>query len=157
MPYLSWNPYLELAHEQLDDEHKGMLERINRLFDAVFCDPERLAAEHGSADRTVCIEAAVAALQQTAAEHFRSEELLMLASDFPARENHAEQHRELLAQLQGFATHFHATHADSVPHTVRFLREWFEFHVDTYDRALVRWLNTGQPEAGAAADAAAAD
>ena len=51
---------------------------------------------------------------------------------------------EVQTQLDDFAEHFHASRADSLPHTVRFLREWFEFHIDTYDRALVRWLNTGE-------------
>lgn len=146
MPYISWNASLELGHEQIDREHKGMLGQINRLFDAVFIECDRLAAEQGNACRSACIAAAVAALRSVAAEHFRSEEALMAASDYPAMKHHAEQHRELLDQLEQIEAHFIAKRADSLPHAVRFLREWFEFHVDTYDRALVRWLATGQSE-----------
>ena len=146
MPYLSWNASLELGHEQIDREHKGMLGQINRLFDAVFSECDRLASEHGSASRSVCVAAAVASLRICAAEHFCSEEALMQAADFPASPHHTEQHAELLEQLSNFEAHFHSTHADSLPHAVRFLREWFEFHVDTYDRALVRWLMTGAAE-----------
>ncbi|HET6720430.1 MAG TPA: hemerythrin family protein [Rhodocyclaceae bacterium] len=157
MPYLSWNESLELGHAQIDHEHKGMLGQINRLFDAVFGECDRLAVEHGSGSRSACIAAAVAAMRSVAAEHFRSEEALMSAAQYPALVPHAEQHAELLEQLAGLEEHFHSKRADSLPHAVRFLREWFEFHVDTYDRALVRWLDTGQGEppdsAGSAASA----
>lgn len=146
MTYLSWNASLELGHEQIDREHKGMLGQINRLFDAVFVECDRLAAEHGSGSRSACIAAAVAALRLVAAEHFRSEEALMSAAQYPAMQPHAEQHAELLEQLASIEQHFNSQRADSLPHAVRFIREWFEFHVDTYDRALVRWLDTGQGE-----------
>lgn len=157
MSYLSWNASLELGNEQIDREHKGMLGQINRLFDAVFIECDRLAAEHGNACRSACIVAAVVALRSVAAEHFRSEEALMGAADYPAMKQHVEQHTELLEQLEQIEAHFIAKRADSLPHAVRFLREWFEFHVDTYDRALVRWLNTGQvepPESSASAASA---
>lgn len=146
MPYLSWNASLELGHEQIDREHQGMLGQINRLFDAVFVECDRLAAEQGSGCRSACIAKAVAALRSVAAEHFRSEEALMAASDYPAMKHHVEQHTDLLEQLEQIEVHFNSKRADSLPHAVRFLREWFEFHVDTYDRALVRWLDTGLSE-----------
>lgn len=152
MTYLSWNASLQLGHEQIDHEHKQMLGQINRLFDAVFVECERLAIEHGSASRFTCIAAAVASLRLVAADHFRSEEGMMLDSDFPAMQGHAEQHVELLEQLVTIESHFHAGHADSLPHAVRFIREWFEFHVDTYDRALVRWITTGEVESAESAD-----
>lgn len=146
MPYFSWNASLELGHEQIDREHKGMLGQINRLFDAVFSECDRLAIEHGSGSRSACIAAAVADMRTVAAEHFRSEEALMAAINYPALKHHAEQHADLLEQLAAIEAHFHSKRADSLPHAVRFLREWFEFHVDTYDRSLVRWLNSGQSE-----------
>jgi hemerythrin-like metal-binding protein len=146
MPYLSWNASLELGHEQIDREHKGMVGQINRLFDAVFTECQRLATEHGSSSRSACIAAAVATLRSVAAEHFRSEEALMAASDYPAMKHHAEQHAELLEQLASIEEHFNSRRTDSLPHAVRFIREWFEFHVDTYDRTLVRWLASGRNE-----------
>lgn len=152
MPYLSWNASLELGHEQIDREHKGMLGQINRLFDAVFIECDRLAAEQGNACRSACIVAAVGTLRSVAAEHFRSEEALMAASGYPAMKHHAEQHADLLEQLEQIEAHFISKQADSLPHAVRFLREWFEFHVDSYDRALVRWFATGQGEPPASAE-----
>jgi hemerythrin len=143
MTYIEWDASHELGFSQIDQEHCGLHLLINQLFDVVFGDWTRNATLRACGGRAAAIEAAFQALRVATAEHFESEEALMLASDFPGMRTHAEQHLELLEQLDSFARHFHSTHADSLPHTVRFLREWFEFHIDTYDRALVRWLKTG--------------
>jgi hemerythrin len=143
MPYINWDYTLELGHGQIDTEHQALLGHVNRLVEIVFSDDRAVPGFNGCDSRRACIEAAVDVLYQATAEHFRSEESLMEASEFPGRRYHAEQHGELLAQLAGFAEHYHSTNADSLPHAVRFLREWIEFHIDTYDRALVRWLKTG--------------
>lgn len=141
MSYIAWDASKELGHEKIDAEHQELLVHINRLVDIVFgVGPDREDPCRG-VNRRLCIEAAVGALQFAATEHFSSEEVLMAGSDYPSSRVHAEAHADLLEQLDGFAAHFHSTSADSLPHAVRFLREWFEFHIDTYDRGLVRWLN----------------
>lgn len=144
MPYINWDASYELGHDQIDGEHLYIHQHINLLFDSVFGDPANDVPHLSGEARRERIEAAVEALQTVTAAHFTAEQALMAESDFPAMKNHAEQHAELLYELARFAEHFHSTRADSLPHAVRFLREWFEFHIDTYDRALVRWLRVGE-------------
>ena len=153
MSYINWNATYELGHRQIDAEHKGLHLHINQLVDAVFGDPAEHVDRSGHESRRLLIESLVDGLRAATADHFRSEEALMLASDFPAMKHHAEQHAELLDELARFAEHFHSTRADSLAHAVRFLREWFEFHLDTYDRALVRWLKTGESPGESVQDA----
>ena len=143
MSYINWDHSLQLGHPQIDAEHLGVLSRINALVEIVFSEGRELPELRCGESRRACIESAVDALRAETAAHFQSEEGLMASVDFPGLKYHAEQHGELLTQLANFADHYHSTNADSLPHAVRFLREWFEFHVDTYDRALVRWLKTG--------------
>lgn len=144
MTYIEWDGTHELGFAQIDQEHSAVHLLINQLFDVVFGDWTRVSALQACEGRAAAIESVFQALRVATAEHFESEEALMESSDFPGMKSHAEQHLELLEQLDRFAQHFHNTHADSLPHAVRFLREWFEFHIDTYDRALVRWLKTGE-------------
>ena len=143
MSYINWDHTLELGFGQIDAEHQTLLGHVNRLVDIVFNTGREAPVCQTGESRRASIEAAVDALFQATALHFKSEEALMERSEFPGRRFHIEQHSELLAQLASFADHYHSTNADSLPHAVRFLREWIEFHIDTYDRALVRWLKTG--------------
>lgn len=134
---------MELGHGQVDAEHRVLLTHLNRLVDVVFgADQDNEVFRH-CGGRRACVEAAVEALRLATVEHFRSEEALMAASAFPGVRVHADQHGELLDQLAKFAEHLHANQAESLPHAVRFFREWFEFHIETYDRALVRWIQAG--------------
>lgn len=150
MSYISWDSSKELGHPQVDAEHEAMLAKLNRLVDVVF----QVGHDDGpnGGDRLRCIEDAVADLRQATVTHFASEEALMEKADFPAMRHHVEVHADLIEQLDRFAEHFHSTNADSLPHAVRFLREWFEFHIDTYDRALVRWVMTGEDFGGSVED-----
>ena len=143
MSYIEWNDAYKLGHGQIDGEHYTLHVHLNRVVEAVFGEKDQLALA-GHAGRDTLVESEVEALKRATSDHFRSEETLMAASDFPAMKHHAEQHAELIRELERFSEHFHSTRSDSLPHAVRFLREWFEFHIDTYDRALVRWLNTGE-------------
>ena len=151
MSYIEWNDTYKLGHGQIDEEHHGLHLHINRVVEIVFGDRDEVVPA-GHVGRESLIETAVEALREATAAHFRSEEALMRTAEFPGMKTHAEQHEELLDELARFAEHFHSTRADSVPHAVRFLREWFEFHIDTYDRALVRWLNTGESPADFSAE-----
>jgi len=144
MSYLNWDASMELGHSQVDAEHRALLVHLNRLVDVVFGVNQENEAFRHCGGRQACVEAAVEALRLATVEHFRSEESLMAAAAFPGLGAHADQHEELLDQLAKFAEHLHANQAESLPHAVRFFREWFEFHIDTFDRAVVRWINTGE-------------
>lgn len=130
-----------LGHGQIDAEHRSMLLHLNALVEQVFGGESRSAGPQDNETRRRRIEATIDALRQATAEHVASEEALMAAAGFPGIKSHVEQHAELLDQLARFAENFHATSTESLPHVIRFFREWFEFHHDTYDRALVRWLD----------------
>ena len=143
MSYINLDYTLELGHGSIDAEHRVLFGHVNRLIEIVLSDDRQASDLSGFDSRLACIKAAVEALYLATAEHFRSEEALMAASAFPGLRYHAEQHAELLQQLASFAERYRSTNADSLPHAMRFIREWFEFHIDTYDRALARWLKTG--------------
>jgi len=146
---------MELGHRQVDAEHRAMMVHLNQLVDAVFGVTQDGDGIHSGVGRLARIEAAIEALRRATVAHFSSEEALMASSSFPGMSVHADQHEELLDQLAKFAEQLHNNQAESLPHAVRFVREWFEFHVENYDRALVRWVNASEDNAGNSADASA--
>jgi hemerythrin-like metal-binding protein len=138
MSYIQWNSSKELGHAVIDREHRELMELVNRLVEALF-DPsaEDDATPHV---RKQQIADAVDALGRATAEHFASEEAIMMSVGFPMLPEHRVQHASLLAQFDDFAAHFRSPHAGSVALALRFLREWFEYHIEFYDAPMARWI-----------------
>lgn len=138
MAYLKWDGTLDLGHPIIDHDHAGMADAINTLAgfyapDAQ-CDPDRRAK----------IGQAIAELRQATAKHFQSEQWIMENAGYPTLAAHRRQHDDLLAEFDAFSAQFQVTPASEGEHVLRFLRDWFVFHVQTWDEAFVRWL-AGRP------------
>ena len=138
MPYIAWNPSKELGHAVIDREHRELVELLNRLIELLFdpaADDER---EHHVRKQQVVD--AVDALGRATKAHFASEDAIMRAVDYPGLAEHRAQHAELIVQFGSFAERFHSALAGSVPLELRFLREWFEYHIENFDAPMVSWL-----------------
>jgi len=141
MTYMSWNSSMEVGHPTVDAGHKALVDHIN-AFVATLFDSDGDDDGHGT-----CIKARVAqalvGLRSAMVEFFRCEEALMGQREFPNLIEHRSQHQDLLAQFDLFVEHFTAGATDSVAHTARFLREWFDYHEENWDRPLGAWLRGG--------------
>lgn len=132
--YICWDRSMEIGHPIVDAEHKMLFEHINEFVDSVFGD-EGLGA-HVKSRMARLLEG----LRANLAEMFQTEEILMRERGFPGLEEHRREHRELLDQFDQFVRHFNASAGASLPHAVRFLREWLDFHIEHWDRPLGAWL-----------------
>jgi hemerythrin len=138
MPYIQWNSSKELGHAVIDREHRELMELVNRLVEVLF-DPSAEDDETPHV-RKQQIADAVDALGRSTAAHFASEESIMLAAGYPDFPAHRDQHASLIAQFDDFAAHFRSPTAGSVALALRFLREWFEYHIEFYDAPLTSWM-----------------
>jgi hemerythrin len=84
----AWNETLDLAHEAMDHEHHLQIALVTAFTDAV--EQRRPWLARRLAEQLV----------RYSTVHFGSEELLMEASDYAAREGHAREHAQFLAQMQ---------------------------------------------------------
>jgi hemerythrin len=137
MTYMSWNSSMEVGHPTVDAGHKALVDHINAFVDTVFDDEGP-----GSCIKTRVAQALVR-LRSAMVEFFRCEETLMGQREFPNLAEHRGQHQDLLAQFDLFVEHFTAGATDSVAHLARFLREWFDYHEENWDRPLGAWLRGG--------------
>lgn len=137
MAYLSWNDSLELGHPIIDPDHQGLVEAINRL--ARLIGPE---AGDGLAEdeRRKQVAAASQALREATEKHFQSEAWIMETAAYPALKAHQNQHQQLLAEYDAFAADFlHPAGGNAEP-ALNFLRDWFLYHMQTWDQSFVSWL-----------------
>jgi hemerythrin len=81
---IAWTDVLETGVPELDDDHRALIDQCNAL---------AAAMDDGGAWAEV-VEAACR-LAQSCIEHFSSEEALLERTEFPRRERHKAQHREI--------------------------------------------------------------
>lgn len=88
MAYFSWQDFLSSGVGAIDEEHKGLLELLNRLADPTARGNRALLTE------------TLDLLTESAAAHFAAEERMMADSGYPFAEAHRRRHREMAAGLE---------------------------------------------------------
>jgi hemerythrin len=128
MPF-AWTKDLELGIDEIDEQHRELFRRGERLYHAM-CQGQPAAAE-----------AMLASFRDFVLSHFEFEERWMLRAGFPGLEAHRKAHRE-------FADRLHAVTGEYRRHgpvqaVADRLREWSEAwlleHIGGPDRMLGSW------------------
>jgi hemerythrin len=128
MPF-AWTKDLELGIEEIDEQHRELFVRAERLYHAM---------RHG---QPIAAEAMLASFRDFVLSHFEFEERWMRRADFPGLQQHHEAHREFADRLHA-VTGEYRRHGPS-PAVAETLREWSEAwlleHIGGPDRMLGRW------------------
>jgi hemerythrin len=127
---LQWTSALALGVPELDDQHRELFRRVDRLLDAV------LRRDRAEAASTVEF------LKAFVVDHFAAEERLMEESAFPEAGAHVAEHRAFGAALGDIDTQLRRE-GPTAALVYRLEREavsWLEDHVCHLDVALARHL-----------------
>ncbi|HNX24620.1 MAG TPA: hemerythrin family protein [Spirochaetota bacterium] len=125
-----WNSRLEAGIKEIDEQHKGLFEQIDRL---------ELAIYKGSAIEE--LKSIIEYLNVYINEHLETEEKLLRDCNFFDFEKHFEQHEEfrslvaeLLNRYKKGADNYLALDVDKQ------LRKWWENHILKMDMAYVPYI-----------------
>ena len=110
--------------EELDDEHRDLIEIANRLYQQI----------RSGRYQTTVIDA-LEALHTSAADHFAHEEEMMRNQHYAAYEEHRADHRRLLAEVTAMI-HQCEDGVDDDEALAKWLYEWFCNHFKTHDAPL---------------------
>ncbi len=130
MGLVAWNDSYTVKVRQFDDQHKKLMEIVNKLHDVV------------RADKGLLIQADVltsmAAYIQT---HFSDEERLMRHHVFPGYVPHKKAHDQMLTQVRNFQRKVE-TGENTVTHGVMiFLKDWLVQHILEEDAKYGPFMN----------------
>ncbi len=89
---------------------------------------------------------ALAGLHDHLERHFRHEESLMSASDFPPAGCHQREHASVLEVLAEVRRRYAGGEQDPAARLADAIIEWLELHAGSMDAALAQWLNTAREE-----------
>ena len=90
-----WSDALLIGNEQIDSQHKELIDRINHFI--LFLRDEK--AEGASAQRKEEAVKVFKYLNGYIVEHFLAEERLMLKNDYPLLVSHREHHSQIMCEV----------------------------------------------------------
>jgi len=131
MNSLKWDKRLETGIATIDNQHKEIFNRIDKLGLALLEGKER--AELLSLIRF---------LEKYIIEHFDSEEKLLFETRYPAYSDHCKEHRKFSDMYRGLLLEYQNKGADVylALETEKKLLEWWEHHILKSDMFFIPYL-----------------
>lgn len=130
---IQWRESLSIGVETIDNQHKELLQRFDRLLEA---------CQGGSGIDE--LKQLLSFLEEYVLTHFRAEEAIQILHRYPAYEAHRAEHQYFIQQLnklkaetqqEGISTHH-------VVETNNMLLKWLLNHISKVDRELGTFLKT---------------
>jgi hemerythrin-like metal-binding protein len=127
MPFISWSSQLEVPNDTINQQHKKLIQKVNELHDAFYA---------GKADPA----GVMMFLVNYIAEHFATEEKLMVQYDYPATEAHRVAHQELRNDVTDRAQAYIGGADIDPEELLQFLKGWLTNHILGMDKQLAEFV-----------------
>lgn len=136
---IQWDSSLDIGHDEIDDQHRGLFECVGGIADAI-----RNNRDYSQ------ISSIIGFLDKYVAEHFTTEERVMAENDYPFLKLQVEQHRRFSEYLEGFKDEVRkdldARRIFLLFRVQIFLIDWLVNHTSKLDRHFGRFLKRVKDE-----------
>ena len=123
--YVTWSDKYSVGIKLLDDQHKGLLDFVNDLFNHAT----------GNADEEhAYFQGVIQQAKQYISEHFVTEEECMVATNFPGYVEHKMAHDKFKFAVVRSVNEFNAGKILTLSNFANFLKDWISSHVDMMDK-----------------------
>lgn len=132
---LEWNSMLSVKNAKLDNEHKELIDSINRLLTDI-AESEAMEVLHSDMLR----------IEEHVSRHFKEEEKMMADSFYPAELNHKLEHDALLYELKSrkHGLEVQGENCAECVEVYRWLTDWLTTHILETDSKFGTYLNEHQ-------------
>lgn len=132
MALMEWKEVYSVGSNLLDTQHRQLIDLVNDL------------------DGDVDLGEVLAGLCHYGEAHFRDEEALMAAAEYPEIDRHRSQHKAFRAWLENVVA-LHGSGGDAAVarrDVHSYLKVWLANHLLVFDQALQPYLEQGRAEPG---------
>lgn len=129
MKNLKWDESLSVDVDEIDDDHRKLVDLFNLLSDAV-----------ANSDPTDYIEAILEELITCTVWHFKHEERLMLKYEYKDRIAHTEEHDDLISKVRELQEHYLNSDTHLTSENMEYLNTWLTEHILGHDMKLGFYL-----------------
>jgi len=123
MAVIAWKTVYETGIVALDNEHRQLIDQINRLYEAL---RDKRSDE--------VLTDILAMLQNYTVDHFAHEEKLMAAYGFSGLEEHRRHHGELIVAIEELKKNASADTGSLAAALLKLLRTWVLEHIVEVDK-----------------------
>jgi len=121
--FLSWSDELSVGIQEIDEQHKVLVDLLNDLHNAVL-------SRHGRES----VGPILGRLAEYTRIHFAVEESLMRILDYPQYEAHKEEHISLIEQVMELQRKFKEENLNISMNLLHFLKNWLGEHIIHSDK-----------------------
>ncbi|HIJ88942.1 MAG TPA: hemerythrin family protein [Desulfuromonadales bacterium] len=132
MQLLKWSTELELGLDQIDSQHKQLINIINEL---------NIAAEYNQPNSVLL--PIVDKLQQYANSHFSAEEDIFTTYSYPGRVEHEAEHATFIDSIKYIRRQCEIIDTPMSTKIRDFLLHWFCTHIKVNDMDYKRFIDSG--------------
>ncbi|OPY31218.1 MAG: hypothetical protein A4E32_01668 [Methanomassiliicoccales archaeon PtaU1.Bin124] len=125
MPFVEWSDKLSVGLPEIDDQHKELINILNRLHSAMVEGKGKVVLKDTLAD-----------LADYTVTHFYTEERYMTRYRYPQMGQHRLEHEAFVAKVKKFQEDFDAGNATITIELLRFIKEWLVNHISGTDMAM---------------------
>lgn len=118
-----WTDDLHIGIQEVDEQHRVLVELLNQLHKAI-------RAHHGKAAAREILDR----LAEYTRTHFLLEESLMRMTRYPGFDIHKQQHEDLIRQVQDLQHKLDYENATITFELLQFLKGWLTQHISDSDR-----------------------
>ena len=131
MAFIDWEDKYRINVAEVDRQHKGLFDILNRLHQSV------ISGEDMSMHSVILDD-----LIDYTVEHFATEEKMFKETGYPGYENHKEVHDDLTRQAVNIQNEFRNDNATISFDLLDFLNEWLTTHTLGLDQEAGDFLNS---------------
>lgn len=129
MSLMSWDDAYSVNVENIDDQHKQLIQYLNELHDAL-----------GNGTAMDIMDDLVQNLLVFSDTHFTAEELLFEKYQYPERYEHMASHEEFIEKVNEIASQISDENYRLPVETMKFLRHWLLEHMQGEDQLYAKYF-----------------
>ncbi len=123
MIYFRWDEKYCIGIEEIDEQHRYLVQLVNELYDAMYAGQGR-----------EILEKVLASLIRYTQIHFQTEEHFMKTHVYPAYAEHKQIHEKMAARVLDLQNAFHKGEIANPVQISNFLKAWLVKHILKTDR-----------------------
>jgi len=130
---ISWNSKLSCGVKLIDDQHKGLVDLVNEMFNHV---TGNFVQEHDYFTRVIH------EVVQYVKKHFATEEKIMLAVKFSGYAEHKKEHDTFIRVIINNIHEFEAGKRFTLSAFTRYLKDWILSHIALVDKQYFEYFKS---------------
>lgn len=129
MALMQWNTLFNTNIKIIDEQHQGLVEILNSLYDSILID-------NSSAD----LEELLEKLVNYTVIHFKTEEELLDKYNYPKTAEHKAEHNDLADKAKKYLKDYKSGDLDFTDDVIYFVKDWLKKHMVHTDKKYSAFL-----------------